>query len=201
MGGGLSLRHSIGEHMVKLESNDPGAWATTLEQVLDGVTHQLSNRVALLAGISEILGRDDTIPPILRALADEVPKLEEMIRLLRLLTAPSDEVEEPATVTRLIDDAITLAGLHAATKDVHFAADGDSLAPPVLVFPTRCTHRVLMACVAAASDGGQALEGSATIPVIVREDGDDVLIRVGHHATEGMTVRVPTLQAARARAT
>lgn len=199
MGGGLSLRHSIGEHMAKLESDDLPAWETTLERVLDGVTHQLSNRVALLAGISEILGRDDTIPPILRALADEVPKLEEMIRLLRLLPTPSDEAEEPAAVSRLINDAILLAELHSATKDTRFVADGDSAVSPVLVRPTHYTHDVLMACVASAMRGDQALAESTTIPITVREEGDEVVVHVGSHAGAPMVVRARTLQAARAR--
>jgi len=199
VGGGLSLRHSIGEQIVKLESDGPRAWATTLEHVLDGATHQLSNRVALLAGISEILGRDDTIPPILRALADEVPKLEEMIRLLRLLPTPPDEGEEPTGVARLIGDAILLAEMHSATKDARFVADGDSAVVPVLVRPTHYTHDVLMACVAAAIHGGQTLAESATIPIIVREEGDIVVVRVGVHADDTMMVRAPMLTAARGR--
>ena len=69
-------------------------WAPVLDKLLLGVTHNISNRVATLAGVSDILSGDSTIPPILRALADEVPRLEEGLRLLRLLAVPDDEGEE-----------------------------------------------------------------------------------------------------------
>ena len=96
--------------MVKLDLDraaiQPDGWASVLDQLLLGVSHNISNRVATLAGLSDILSDDPTIPPILRALADEVPRLEEGIRLLRLLAAPDEEIEEALEAVRLVDDAI-----------------------------------------------------------------------------------------------
>lgn len=154
-----------------------------LEQLLVGVSHHISNRVSTLAGVSDILSQDPSVPPILRALADEVPKLEESIRLLRLLAAP-EEGEEPIEPLRIVDDAIGLAKLHPELRGVSYKVEAGD-APPVLAKPVELTHRIVVALVEA---------GNGEIPVQVQLDGDDVAITAGTQ-----TVRVRTLVAARAR--
>ena len=175
--------------MVKLDLDGlavrPVSWATVLDQLLLGVTHNISNRVATLAGVSDILSGDSTIPPVLRALADEVPRLEEGIRLLRLLAVPEDEGEEALEATRVADDAISLAQLHPACRNVSFQIEGRRDVPPVVARPTALTHELVVALAAAAYELG-ALEDSASgdgkmlqIPIVFASDGDDLVISVG----------------------
>jgi signal transduction histidine kinase len=168
--------------MEKFEPHLPGNWNTVLEQLLIGVSHHISNRVSTLAGVSDILSQEPSIPPILRALADEVPKLEEAIRLLRLLAAP-EESEEPVEPLRLVEDAIRLAKLHPELRGVSYKVEAEE-APPVLTKPLELTHQIVVALVEA---------GNGEIPVRVRVDGDDVAVTVG-----SQTVRARTLVAARA---
>jgi hypothetical protein len=176
---------SIGGQMEKFESDLTTNWVPVLEQLLIGVSHHISNRVSTLAGVSDILSEDPTIPPILRALASEVPKLEESIRLLRLLAAPA-EPEEAVEPLRLVGDAIGLAELHPEMRGVVYRIDAVE-APPVLGYPVKLTHQIVMALVAAGAAGG----GEVVVRVSV--EGGDVVINARERV-----VRARTLAAARA---
>ena len=146
----------------------PESWASVLDQLLLGVSHDISNRVATLAGVSDILSDDPTIPPILRALADEVPRLEEGIRLLRLLAAPANETEEALEATRLVDDAILLAHLHPDCRGVLFEVVGRREVPPVVARPTKSTHEIVVALIIAASEIEHAESEPGTVAQPVR---------------------------------
>ena len=175
--------------MAKLDTNaraeSPQPWASVLDKLLLGVTHNISNRVATLAGVSDILSGDPTIPPILRALADEVPRLEEGIRLLRLLAVPDDEGEEALEAPRATDDAISLAALHPACRNVRFDVEGRREAPPVVARPTALTHEIVAALVVEASavSGSDGETGGSEVPVRIQiffsTDADDLVISAG----------------------
>ena len=157
--------------MVKLDMDGaplrPDGWASVLDQLLLGVSHNISNRVATLAGVSDILSGDATLPPILRALAGEIPRLEEGIRLLRLLAAPENESEEALEPTRLVDDAISLANLHPDCRGVLFELVGRREVPPVVARPATLTHEIVVAIITAASEieRGESVTESAGQPV------------------------------------
>jgi hypothetical protein len=186
---------SIGERMVKLDLDNSAPplpdWATVLDQLLLGISHNISNRVATLAGVSDILSADPAIPPILRALSDEIPRLGEGIRLLRLLAVPDGEREEAVEATRLVDDAISLAALHPACRNIRFELSGRRDVPPVVARPTALVHELVVALVAAASElgaGGEPVEESyaangevesVLIPITFASEGHDLVISAG----------------------
>lgn len=175
--------------MIKLDLDGltvrPDRWASVLDKLLLGVTHNISNRVATLAGVSDILSGEPTIPPILRALADEVPRLEEAIRLLRLLASPEDEGEEALEATRVTDDAILLAQLHPACRNVSFEIHGRRDVPPVIARPTTLTHELVVALADAAfelrasDDSARGDEELVKIPIVFASDEPDLVISVG----------------------
>ncbi|MGI8766873.1 MAG: hypothetical protein ACR2KM_10265, partial [Gemmatimonadaceae bacterium] len=177
----VPMRDSIGDPMAKLDlgADAPrrNGWPDVLDKLILGVTHQISNRVATLAGVSDILAGDPAVPPILRALSDEVPKLEESIRLLRLLAAPEHEAEEALEAHRLVDDAIALARLHPDAQDVDYIVESGRDTPPVLARPVALTHELLVALVSAAADG---VNGGA-VTVNCRVVGADLVISAGAH--------------------
>jgi hypothetical protein len=174
-------------------------WSPVLDKLLLGVTHNISNRVATLAGVSDILSGDPSIPPILRALADEVPRLEESIRLLRLLAVPEDEAEEALEATRLVDDAAALAALHPACRNISFAQTGRRDVPPVLARHTALTHAIVVALVSAAERGRSASQPEAggdqavLIPIVFITEEPDLVISAG-----SASVRARLLSAGRA---
>ena len=177
--------------MAKLDDGaaaDSARWAAVLDNLLLGITHNISNRVATLAGVSDILADDPTIPPILRALADEVPRLEEGIRLLRLLAAPENEGEEAIEATRVAADAMSLARLHEASRNAVFEVAATTRdVPPVVARPTVLTHALVVAFVSAAEDaangGGQGnpRAGAARVRLGFSTEGDDLLMTVGNN--------------------
>lgn len=175
------MRDSIGDPMAKLdlgaETTRQNGWSEVLDKLILGMTHQISNRVATLAGVSDILAGDPTVPPILRALSDEVPKLEESIRLLRLLAAPENEAEEALEVHRLVDDAIALAHLHPDATDVDYIIESCRSAPPVLARPVTLTHEILVVLISAATDGANGY----AVTVHCSAVGTDLVISAGGH--------------------
>jgi hypothetical protein len=177
--------------MAKLDAGTvrPDGWVPVLDKLLLGVTHNISNRVATLAGVSDILSGDPTIPPVLRALSDEVPRLEEAIRLLRLLAAPEDEGEEALEATRVADDAILLAQLHPACRNVTFRIEGRAEVPPVIARPAELTHAIVVALTVAASEADvsdTADDGAGvpvtSIPIYFVSDEHDLVISAGSSA-------------------
>ena len=160
-------------------------WTTVLDSLLVGITHNISNRVATLAGVSDILSGDPTIPPILRALADEVPRLEESIRLLRLLAVPDDERDEALEATRVTDDAIALARLHPACHLVAFEVPGGRDVPPVVARPTALTHEIVIVLIAAGIEAASVDEAkpesgkSVHVLVSFETAEDDLVITAG----------------------
>lgn len=178
--------------MAKLDTNHSGApaptWASVLDELLVGVSHDISNRVATLAGVSDILSEESSLPPILRALADEVPRLEEGIRLLRLLAEPQSEAPEAAEPTRLADDAVLLAAVHPACRGVSFEMAQRSEVPPVVAMPVALTHQIVVVLIAAASatDRQQSELGHSAEPVVIpirfTSDGRELTISAGSGA-------------------
>ena len=171
--------------MAKLDHDTGGQrqddWAQVLDKLILGVTHQISNRVATLAGVSDILAGDPSVPPILRALSDEVPKLEESIRLLRLLAAPENEQEEALEAHRLVDDAVALARLSPDARQIDYDVEDGRGSPPVLARPVMLTHAILVALAAAADDCN---DDGCTVPVRFSVSEIDLIISAGaHHVT------------------
>jgi hypothetical protein len=127
--------------------------------------------------VSDILvGDPHTASPVLCALSDEVVKLEEVVRLFRLLVVP-DESEEAAEPIRLVKDAISLAGLHPDLGGVVYTTAGGGEAPPILARPVALTHEILIALTLAASD---SKDGSVLVELYA--DGDGVSIVAGRYA-------------------
>ncbi|MEO7218669.1 MAG: hypothetical protein ABI026_10795 [Gemmatimonadaceae bacterium] len=183
--------------MAKLDTNRiaarPDAWAPVLEKLLHGVTHTISNRVATLAGVSDILSSDPNVPSILRALVDEVPRLEEAIRLLRLLATPDDEGMEALETTRIVDDAVSLAALHPVCRNISFEMVARRDVPPVLAHHSLLTHALVVALVSAAElrkagdvreqpigqINGQFTEGPVRVHITFVSEDPDLIISAG----------------------
>lgn len=124
----LSYAESIGDFTGKLDPLRENDWPIVMEGVLSGLSHHIGNRVAVLSGVADILAQDESIPPILRALVDEVPKLEQGIRLLRLLVREGGGVgrgidggvdggiDEAMELWRVVEDAVLIARMHPAVQ-------------------------------------------------------------------------------------
>ena len=158
-------------------------WPKILDALMSGVAHHISNRVAVLSGIADLLTTNASPPPpVLQALASEIPKLEEAIQLLRLLPA-CDESAEAMEPLRAVNNAIALARLHPNLRHVTIATAVAESIPPVLARPTAFTHDIVSAIVHAAAE-----MSGGTLSVSVTVANTNVHITAGRYTVPAQTL-------------
>ena len=160
--------------MEKLDCSAENNWTETLEGLIAGVSHHIGNRVAVLAGVAEILGEDESIPPILRALVDEVPRLEEGVRLLGLLGRDGWEREEALEVGRIVRDAAALARLHLEVRRDVVVEIGD--VAPVVAVPSVLLRQIVGMMVHACREDANAVVRCVEVGDVVEVVGGEGLV-------------------------
>jgi hypothetical protein len=148
------------------------------DAILRGMAHALSNRVAALGGIGSLVDPGQIWTERLsKALDDERRRLEDILRLMRLL--PDDGRGEPGAVELqpLIPDVIALHAYNSALLQVVCTAAHDRETMPVFANRPRLVHLLLLA-IDAAKRFAQARGGK----VAVAYSG----------ATESVTIRIAT---------
>jgi hypothetical protein len=157
------------------------------DAIIRGMAHALSNRVAALGGINGLADPGQIWTERLsKALHDEARRLEEILRLMRLL--PEDGRGDPGAIELqpLVPDVIALHGYQSALLQVNCSALYDRETMPVFANRPRLVHALLLA-IDAAKRHAQARGGC--VVVSYRGDAERVTIRV---ATEPSPVPVKT---------
>lgn len=152
------------------------------DAILRGMAHALSNRVAALGGINGLADPGEIWTERLsKALHDEARRLEDILRLLRLL--PDDGRGEPGAIELqpLVPDVIALHAYNSALLQVECAAVYDRETMPVFANRPQLVHALLLA-IDGAKRHAQAHGGR--VAVSYAGDADSVTIRV---ATEPST--------------
>jgi len=146
------------------------------DAILRGMAHALSNRVAALGGISGLADPGEIWTERLsKALNDEARRLEDILRLMRLL--PNDGRGEAGAIELqpLIPDIIALHAYHSALLQVECAAVYERETMPVFANRPQLVHAVLL-MVDAAKRHAHAHGGR--VSVSYAGDADRVTIRV-----------------------
>ena len=146
------------------------------DAILRGMAHALSNRVAALGGISGLADPGEIWTERLsKALHDEARRLEDILRLLRLL--PDDGRGEPGAIELqpLVPDVIALHGYHSALLQVECSAVHDRETMPVFANRPHFVHALLLA-IDAAKRHAQSRGGR--VSVSYAGNADSVTIRV-----------------------
>ena len=162
---------------------DTASFDVLRDAILRGMAHALSNRVAALGGISGLADPGQVWTERLsKALNDEARRLEDILRLLRLL--PNDGRGEPGAVELqpLVPDVIVLHGYQSALLQVECTAVHDRETMPVFANRPQLVHALLLAIDAAKR---HAQPRGARVSVSYRGDAERVTIRV---ATEPSAV-------------
>lgn len=162
--------------------SDSTSFDVLRDAILRGMAHALSNRVAALGGISGLADPGQIWTDRLsKALNDEARRLENILRLLRLL--PDDGRGEAGAVELqpLVPDVIALHGYQSALLQVECTAVHDRETMPVFANRTQLVHALLLAIDAAKR---HAQPRGGRVSVSYRGDADRVTIRV---ATEPST--------------
>ena len=140
------------------------------------MAHALSNRVAALGGINGLADPGQIWTERLsNALRDEARRLEEILRLMRLL--PDDGRGDPGAVELqpLVPEVIALHGYHSALLQVECAAIHDRETMPVFANRPRLAHALLLA-IDVAKRHAHARGGRVTVSY--EGDAETVTIRV-----------------------
>ena len=146
------------------------------DAILRGMAHALSNRVAALGGISGLADPGQIWTERLsKALQDEARRLEDILRLMRLL--PEDGRGAPGAVELqpLIPDVVALHAYHSALLQVECTVVHDRATMPVFANRPRLVHALLLAIDEAKR---HARPRGARVVVSYGGDAERVAIRV-----------------------
>jgi signal transduction histidine kinase len=120
-------------------------WAALQDELLRGLAHALSNRVATLTAVAYLLEHGDVSPAeAATSLRTESERMDDLLQLLRRLPA-REAAAEPVLPGDLVADAVALHALHCDLDDVPVEVEVTPDVPPVLVAPPALRQAVLLA--------------------------------------------------------
>ncbi len=132
-------------------------WLRVSEKVLKGLNHQLTNRVASLEAVVGILDDDQPFDPqVLRALADEVSRLNHLLQLFRCMPAEPFVGAEAVRLQDIVPQVLELHGHHADLRNIPVVVDADCDTPPLLVRPSALLRCLLVALESGAGNSLRA---------------------------------------------
>jgi hypothetical protein len=157
------------------DADDP--WRVVSDGVLQGLNHELSNRVASIAALTAVITPDEAPGrEVAELLAGEAGRLEAALRLYRLLPAGRPRPAEPLLVADALADARALHAYHSGLADAQCAVEGDADAlPPVIVPLPGLVHALTLLLGALALHGRAAAAGPGPV---LRLAGDARAVRL-----------------------
>lgn len=115
-------------------TDDP--WQVVSDAVLRGLNHELSNRAAALSALAGMV--EPAEPPgneVAELLARETVRLEETLRLFRLLPRGRPREAEAVLLADVLADARALHAHHSGLADASCAVDGGAGPLPPVIAP------------------------------------------------------------------
>ena len=126
---------------------DPAAsaWRHVAEDVLHGLNHALSNRLNALASYAVLLEAGESVDKEQEHhVISEVDRLEQLLKLYRLVPFAGGTTSEPVLIADIVPDALALLHSLLDVRDIPVTIDGNPETPPVLESATAFTQAVLM---------------------------------------------------------
>lgn len=148
------------------------SWTRLSDSLIGGIAHALSNRIATLSALSELMRMDDLPAENADMLRKEVGRLELLVQHLRLLGDESAAPAEALHLPEVTAAAIALHKYHRDFRDVTVVMGGDIMVQPVHVSRSRLVRVLLMLIAASAVAAGQENAVHADV------SAEGVLVRV-----------------------
>lgn len=114
------------------ETDTPGRWATLLEALLRGIIHALSNRAAGVLALAEIPPAEHDAES-LGMLPHEGRRMQELLRLVKLLPAEPAAVPAALVADEVMADALAIMMLHPSGRELTWHVAESRAAQPVRV--------------------------------------------------------------------
>ncbi len=154
-------------------------WLTVHDDLLRGLAHDVSNRVATVSAIASLL--DPARLPderVLAGLRTDAERLERLLEQLRQLPRRADTEPEPMLAGDAVRMALALFAHHPDFRDVACTVVAADDVAPVRADPTALTHALCVALAAAARVG-------AGVRVALSTEGDVVRLDVSADGSRG----------------
>lgn len=151
------------------------AWLETMDGLVRGLNHALSNRVntlnTLLAVLQDAKVLDEELETALMA---EEGRFEAVLGYFRLLPIDIMAEPEPLVLADPVKDAMALFGHHLDLRMLPCTTHGVDTAPPVRSRRTALTHALLAALITV---GRPAVATGGRVAVEVSVEGEEVEVR------------------------
>lgn len=146
-------------------------WLTVHDEVLRGMAHALSNRIATVSATSYMYETGDVgVTQVMDAVKRESARLEQLLGLLRLLPERTGADAEPATAGEACASAVSLHAQHPEFRDIPCDVVVDPAVYPLWAEPHAFCHALLVALTAAkrrVPEGGRVtIHVSGTADVV-----------------------------------
>ncbi len=149
-------------------------WLELQNELLLGLTHALSNRIATVSAAAYMLEHEDmSCQEAAASLRTETERMDALLQLLRLLPAHVDSRVEPVAPMDIVEQAVALHEHHPDLRDVAVAVTRPADVLPVLVDPHAFLRAVLLALTAAKRSAFPRMIG-----VTLDVSGDPEVVRV-----------------------
>lgn len=157
------------------------------QAMLRGLSHTLSNRVAALLALGEALQPGQPADAeLVAALRQEAARLEELLRLQRLLGGSAHGGThggthggaEPVHLPDLLPDVVALHAQRSASRELPLDVTGDPAVLPVRVRPSALVQALL----ALVTAGAESARGATGARLTLRYGGDTVMTTVAVEA-------------------
>ncbi len=151
-------------------------WLEVQDELLRGVTHALSNRIATISAAAYMLEFNDVTPEqAVESLRTETERMDVLLQLLRLLPSRDDTGFEPVMPVDIVTQAVALHAHHSDLRDVIVHVDVSATVLPVWVEPHTFLQALLLALTAAKR---AAFPHELAVQITMAGDADVVRIVV-----------------------
>ena len=153
-------------------------WLRVNEKVLKGLNHQLTNRLAALDAVTQLVEPGEVADEqLVQTLAREVERLGTLLRLYRLLPAEPTALSEAVRIQDIVPSVLELHTYHADLKAVACLLGDGNDAGPVSVRPSALLRSLLVLLESAAGHSSRTGSG---LPIVLACHGTptDVTITI-----------------------
>lgn len=168
-----------------MSSNEPGTgssaarWLTIHDELLRGISHALSNRIATVGAASYMIEHGDiAVQQAVESLRSETERMDQLLQQLRLLPERIGAAAEPITADDACNSAIRLHAHHGELRDIACNVTVDPDVYPVWAEPHALCHALLVALTTAKRNSANGAAVTITV------SGDSNIVRFSAVAPE-----------------
>lgn len=156
------LNRSTSHHQLAVRRLDEAGWILLADRLIRGICHDLNGRSGSISSVAHLLDLGEVPTSIIAILEQESRRLEEDVRLLRLLP---DDAEEPQMLApgEILPSLASMIPLQRGLEGVRVRVDIPPSAPAIYMDRTVFVRALLLLLSAAAEEAERS--GASTVDV------------------------------------